>query len=242
MTKLLLTTIAAGSIFAMPAVAATLTIDNFDGNQRVTDTGGISASQVAGDGIVGGFRDLQVSNTLASGDSEDATELRVTGGRLSFSNITDARGEGTVTYDGNDDPTSLDTAGLGGINLLIGDNPRFFFDVPANGFDNDANANFTVDAYDTFGNQVSYTENLSAGFNPELAFSLLTGDDGFDFSSVGALQFMISTTNTRADIDGKINGIEVRGDDVAPIPLPASGLLLLAGLGGFGALRRSRKA
>lgn len=242
MTKLLLTTIAAGSIFAMPAVAATLTIDNFSGVQRVTDVSDTSASQAAGDGIIGGFRDLQVTNTANSGVSADRTELLVDNGILSFSNARNSRGEGVVTYDGDDDATTLNTAGLGGVNLLIGDNPRFFFDVPADGFDNNANANFTAAAYDTFGNSVSFTENLSAGFNPELAFSMLTGDEGFDFSSVGALQFTISTTNTLDNIDGQLNGIEVRADDVAPIPLPASGLLLLAGLGGFGALRRSRKA
>ncbi len=250
-TKLLGSAAAASvTLFALPALAlTTLTIDNFDGNQRVTDvpgTGNVNMSQAADDGIIGGFRDLSVMNTVSGGDSTDATELRVTPiageGALTFSNIRGARGEGTITYDGNDDPTTLDTAGLGGINFLIGDNPRFFFDVPPNGFDNDANAFFSADVYDTSGNRVSYRENLSAGFSPFLAFDQLTGDAGFDFGSVGALRFMISTTDTEDNIDGQINGIEIQADDVAPIPLPASGVLLLAGLGGFGALRRFRKA
>ena len=238
MTKYFLGTIAAAglTLAAAPALAVTLTIDNFDGSQRVTDTGGTSASQVAGSGIIGDYRDLQVTNTVADGDSTDATELRATNGSLRFSNIRNARGEGVITYDGDDDPTTLNTTGLGGINFLIGPSPRFFFDVPADGFDNDANAFFSAFVYDMEGRQVSYSENLQAGFSPFLPFEQLTGDADFDFGNVGALQFRISTTDTIDNIDGQINGIEV-----AAIPLPASGLMLLAGLGGFGALRRFRK-
>lgn len=39
----------------------------------------------------------------------------------------------------------------------------------------------------------------------------------------------------------KIKKIKVSYDDVAPVPLPASGLLLLGAMGGFGLMRRRTK-
>ncbi|MGR3655540.1 VPLPA-CTERM sorting domain-containing protein, partial [Paracoccus sp. (in: a-proteobacteria)] len=37
------------------------------------------------------------------------------------------------------------------------------------------------------------------------------------------------------------DGFDVDSVSVAPVPLPAAGLMLLAGLGGFGVMRRRQK-
>lgn len=224
------------------AFAATLVIDDFSGEQRVQDTPGFEPnnSQVAGSGILGGYRDLSVTNTAADGSNRAATELNVTGGNLKFSNVAGARGEGTLTYDGDDDPTTVNTSGLGGINLLIGTDPYFYFASPEGvGFDNVAA--FRAQVWDVDGNTATYEELIDEDYDPRLAFSAFTGGT-VDFSRIGALQFFISSTDTNDSVDGAITQIEIRAGDVAPIPLPASSLLLLGGLGGLSFLRRRKKA
>ncbi|MEJ6388920.1 VPLPA-CTERM sorting domain-containing protein [Gymnodinialimonas ulvae] len=54
--------------------------------------------------------------------------------------------------------------------------------------------------------------------------------------AVSATQFLIGTTGGRSE--WKLHGVSV---EVAPVPLPASGLLLLAGLGGVAAMRRRKR-
>ncbi|WP_207101620.1 VPLPA-CTERM sorting domain-containing protein [Paracoccus shandongensis] len=224
------------------AFAATLVIDDFSAEQRVQDTPGFegNVSQIAGGGILGGYRDLSVKNTAADGDNRAATELHVTGGNIKFSNVAGARGEGTLTYDGDDDPSSVNTTGLGGVNLLIGTDPYFYFASPPGvPFDNVAEVRIQV--WDIFGKTGIYTETIDPDYDPKLAFSD-AAFAGIDFSKIGALQFFISSTSTNDSVDGAITGIEVRADDVAPVPLPASGLLLLGGMGGLTFLRRRKKA
>lgn len=224
------------------AFAATLVIDSFSDQQRVQDapTTNPNNSQVSA-AVLGGYRDLAITNTAADGDNVGASELHVTGGNLKFSNVAGAQGEGYLTYDGNDDATSVNTSGLGGVNFLIGANPYLFFSEPADvKFDN--TAFFRVKAWDMNGGEAVYEETLTASYDPRLFLSDFTTTAGFNFGSIGALQFFVSSTALADSVDGAITQIELRADDVAPIPLPASGLLLLGGMGGLTFLRRRKKA
>ncbi|MBL3701737.1 hypothetical protein GI582_03405 [Sulfitobacter sp. BDSS02] len=229
------------ALAAAPGYAATvmLTIDEFDSVQTVKDvpsTSFVNNSEVADAGVLGGYRDFEVMNTDATGNPEDATELRSEAGLLSFSNIAGASGSGYITYDGQDDPTSVNTTGLGGINLEIGTNPYFAFDVAYF----DRNVFIEITAWDMLGNVVSYSETLAAGFNPNLPFSDLIGDPNFDWTQVGALQFFVDSSNTEISVDGQLNSIKVVAD-MNVIPLPASGLLLLGGISSAGFLLRRKR-
>jgi hypothetical protein len=232
---------------AMPAMAASILIDDFGTDQRVEDLPSVGAtnnSQVTGSDIIGGYRDLLVETDTSS---TDAAELIARNDILEFNNVTQATGRGWVTYDGSnvvgDASGNVDTSGLGGIDLSMGDDSAtgFLFDVVAVDL---PGWYIEIRAWDTSGGFAEYTETLPAGGgNPFVSFASFTGT--VDWSQIGALQFFAQTgpDNDVPALDGAIGRISVEGPDVNVIPLPASALLLLGGMGGFGALRlRKRKA
>ena len=214
-----LATSAAMLLTSVQAFAATVVFDDFNDNQLAVDqpyAGSTNSNSIA---FGAGTRTLTAENTTNGGNPIAATTLEAVGGSLSFSNNDKATGSGTVTYTNVGDISS-------------GANPFFFFDVGV--FDNVAN--FLATAVDTFGNVSMYEEVLSAGFDPTLFFSQFDGMA--DFNNLSTLSFMIDTTNVPGfgpvpRVDGSLNSISI-----SAVPLPAGGLLLLAGLGGLAALRR----
>ena len=233
---LAITTIA---VLAAPAaMAAPILIDDFSDatTQFVGDDpfmGIIAGSEVTGLPVPGGARDLYVETAPTK---SLGTTLVVENGDLTFNNDSGQAGYGQVAYDGTDGaPTSrtdIDIDGLGGIDLTFGlTSASFFFEV----LDADGDFTFRAIVWDMLGNTHTYAEDIFGSFSPVLSFTEFT-DAGVDMTDVGALVFEVESNGTAA-VDGRLGSISV-------IPLPASALLLLGGLGGlagFGSSKRRRR-
>ena len=217
-SALTLAATAAFFLSAVPSLAATVIFDDFTIEQIAADApfpGAPTSSSVV---FNDGERILTVDNTASVGNPTSATRLEVAEGSLSFSNNDRATGVGTLTYTNVGD-------------ISVGANPFFLFDV---GFF-DGVAQFFATAVDTLGGESTFSEILQAGFDPQLFFAEFTGNA--DFNSLSTLSFAISTTGGQISVDGSLNSISI-----SAIPLPAGGLLLIAGLGGLAALRRKKRA
>ena len=221
-----------------PLLAATLLIDNFDDEQRVEDAPGVGNQVGPTANIIGGYRDL-----LAESDAPQAgaTELGALNGVLEFNNDAQVTGRGWVTYDGanfvGNDPLSVDTAGLGGLDFFDGAGAGFLFDIVAVDL---AGIFIEIRAWDIFNNMVTYAESLPAGGgNPFVPLAAFSGGP-IDWNQIGALQFFAQTgeNNGVPALDGAIGSISV---ETGVVPLPASALFLLGGFGALGALRSRRR-
>ncbi len=211
-----LAVVAATALIA-PAANAVTIIDDFTTFQRVEDapSGFPNASVVLAPEAIGGTRSMSVA-TNPVGDIA-GTVLEADSGILSFSNQDGQVGIGTVSY--SFASTDLTSGGV---------DDRFFFAL--NSFDLVGAANFTLTIEDAAMNVGVFTEALDAMFDPFLRFVDVVGP--VDFTQVTSLVFEIeSTTNS---FDGSISSISV-------VPLPASALLLLGGLGGFAGVSASAK-
>lgn len=215
------------------ATVTTYVIDDFTTAQSVShvpSTGLTQGSEVEAPEAIGGFRDLYVET---NGGVENATSAETYNGNLNFSNKAQQSGRGWLTWDGQDnDPFNVNEEGLGGLDLTGGlINPFFAFDVAS--ADHELEITFRV--WDMLDGYSEYNETLpeASELNPNLYFTQFEGNA--DFRNVGALQFFVNAPTD--NLDATIRKITV---EASPIPLPASSLLLLGGLGGLFGLRRRR--
>lgn len=219
----------------LAANASVITIDDFNQtNQEVTSLVNnpppLDNSELAAPEAIGGARDLQAINS--NGDT-DGTNVRVTGGALSFSNIATSRGQGIISYDGLDgDATTLDTDGLGGLDFLaVGAQAAFVLDV----IEADANLTYTITVTDIFSGVSSFSGVIAEDLNGTNEIALLADFVGTaDFTKVGAVQFLF---------DAPVDNLDAAFDKfaVASVPVPAALPLFISGLIGFGLLGRKRR-
>lgn len=254
-TGLLAAGAAATMIMASGATASTITIDDFTTDQLVQDApslGSVSASTEAG-GMIGGFRYMEVEN---SGSINAGTQLNSQFGALTFDNSSNTSGIGYIVYDGTSDRTlatntdigvGVNTSGLNE-NLVFGSVSQTFFSFDLSGFNpgtGGSTALFSAFAWDNDGNRAEFAEIVGAGpISPNLFLSEFAGDP-IDWTQVGALAFSI---DSRAGTSDLLGGASFGGDNfdgtvgvisVSAIPLPASVLMLLGGLGAFFGVSRA---
>ena len=219
------------AIAMMPAVAsaAPFLIDDFSASQITADrpaSGFPKTSEVSDPAILGGFREIR-SKTLRPRPGPFATTLsaNVDGENLlNFSNQSDQQGVGTLLYNGEG------SSGLGGVDLTfggVGQGFRFFVE--------NADASLTIESIvsDTSGGtsilEQTFPQTISGD---RISFVFDDYDGDADLTSVNAVRFVFTGP---ANLDASFSLL-----GVSPIPLPASGLLLGAGLLGAAALRRRR--
>jgi len=170
------------------------------------------------------------ATTLYSGNTSLVADGPV---RLTFSLVASESGfQNTLLYDGASVVTEIQNGGLADFTT----GARANFGGAANSF----SVNFFGG---DFASLLSFeARDFSAGTT--LSFNAVDHEFGVfaDSASAGALtSFYLALDDDGAGSDDNHDDIIVRVD-VAPVPLPAAGLMLLAGLGGLVGVRRFRRA
>lgn len=218
-----------------PLHAASLIIDDFTTSQGPLSVSPAlgpleDSSSASGAGIIGGSRDLVLSTD--AGASPFSSNAEVLGGVAQLADNTQFSSDLLFQWDGADnDALALDTAGLGGIDLTSGGNNALeiglvFDDLPAT-------LQFSV--YSTNGNSSTVTFPSTGLIFTDLSifvpFALFNGNA--DFSSVGAIELLISSPT---------NGLDIAFDfiqtNIAPVPVPPAILFMGSALFGLGLVRR----
>ena len=242
-------------LFTSPAAGSQVQVV---GSANIGNTDFIENSDAGDPGsILGGYRDMSVTLLNATpGNSFDGTRMNVSGGKLSFSADAGTTGQGSIQWDGNDNLATLDTTGLGGVDILaLGD--AFTFDV----ISSDHPFDFSIGLYDMAGNSVVYDLQATSGAHTStIAFNFFTnafasfcsapslpsgvnsvacsGTGPLNMMNIGAMEVILGTNGGTTELDLRIGAIRT------PVPEPSS--IALIGLGllasGFAGTRKSKKA
>lgn len=220
-----LTAIGAALALTAPAHAATVVIDNFTTAQTHTIGADGATDSVAGSGIIGGAREVTLFND-SSPDGALDTIFLTEFGDARFESGAGVASRFVMSYDGSADG-SFDPNGLGGVDLVDGNNGMF--QISSNFVDE--NATVTFEVWDTFGNVASAMIDVFDD-TPATYKLLFSSFLGVDFTSVGAIRTTIDSA-TAADIS--FSAIEATA-----VPVPPAALLFVPALAGMVAFRKRR--
>ena len=194
----------------------TQTIDDYTTTDQTVSAGAnaTSTDSAGATEAIGGARDIQVSNTAASGQ---LTVLIDSGNdTLSVGSLGDAVGTVLIQYDGSDSSINLDPSGLGGVSLAggapgdavaVGDGLILLSRAES------AGDQMFVTVHSNAGNSSTATVNLPQDnttlteiFVPFSSFVTSSGT-GADFNDVGAIETSISLS---ANNDAFVSIVETR--------------------------------
>lgn len=211
---------------APSAMASTIMIDDFDAFQRVVDNpfnpGEVNNSTVGPDASIrGGFRTMAVAATPNANGGAELVSTGIGNNFIPESALTLATKPGvsavaTVSYG----TAAIGGSALGNLTGASGNLDKFFFDIIED-TPNFAGTTLTTTVTDN-DSTFSFEENLDVGFSEYTSFSNFIG---IDFTQVESLVFTFNTND--------LTGFDASLASISVVPLPASALLLIGGLGGL---------
>lgn len=222
--KIVLSSALFGLLSVSPASALTLTFDEFSTSSNNPATGASGLVELIFSDVAGAARvDATVTNTTdTTSFGAGATASKLTG--FGFDLLSGVAFAGTFVAGTFLDETLLNAAfnPFGSLDLAFADNSNFL----------GGNANSALPE----GQQDTFSFGLSLGGFGNAAGLEAAFSDAFSNSGLNAgLRFQ--QVNADAGSDKLLLGTQI-----APVPLPATGLLLIGALGGIGLVRRRRKA
>lgn len=201
---------------AQDAEAKTIVLDPFT-TEQYASTPNASSNSAAAPFAIGNQREFSVTS---SSNRASATQLTTQDGYLDFNNAARTTGSGLITWNGENN------AGLGGYDLTAGGaNDAVFLDV----LFADANVGLTFSVTDTIGQTSSFEFLIDEVLEGELAFSYGDFEGAADFTDVATISLGLVGLAPAADITLDVvyfDSVDPGTETPAPVPLPASALLL----------------
>jgi hypothetical protein len=233
----------AAAMSAARSASADFTISRFNTDQQALVSGGPAGPKSAFDNSasatsVGGYRSMLVTRIgpATSRATVEADSNITLSSFFSYSSPAGVTGSVDLRFDGNNNSTTIDPNGLGGVDITEGGlDTGFLFRMVS-----DTGAPLTITAYSGANvSQATVAIPADPSFVPQLvfvpfaAFTTIAGS-GANFMSIGALSFLVDGAASPG-VDAQIDFI------VTSAPEPSS--LALVGLAGLGlaAMRRASR-